>query len=70
MLCWYCCPKRILGSNCNLPEAVDQVDIAYTAAIAAFVVGMSDVGFGTEVEVSKRYIPWVESCSPLKGEIR
>lgn len=59
-----------MGSNCNLLEAVDQVGIAYTAAVAAAVVGMSDVGFGTEVEVSERYIPWVESCSPLKGEIR
>ena len=54
-----------MGSNCNLPEAVDQVGIAYNAAA---VVDMSDVV--VEVEVSERYIPWVESCSPLKEVIR
>ena len=55
-----------MGSNCNLLEAVDQVGIAYAAA----VVDMSDVGIGSEVEVSERYIPWVESCSPVKEVIR
>jgi hypothetical protein len=61
----YCYPRRILDSRCDRVEVLAVADTAYTAVT---VVDMMIAGIG--VEVLEKYIPWVESCSPLKGEIR
>jgi hypothetical protein len=61
----YCYPKRTLDSRCDRVEVVAVADTAYTAVT---VVDMMSAGI--EVEVLEKYIPWVGSCSPLKGEIR
>ena len=61
----YCYPRLIFDSRCNRVEALAEVDTAYTAET---VVDMMIAGI--EVEVLETCIPWVESCSPSKGEIR
>jgi hypothetical protein len=61
----YCYPRRTSDSRCDPVEALAVVGTAYTAET---VVDMMIAG--TDVEVLETYIPWVGSCSPLKGEIR
>jgi hypothetical protein len=61
----YCYPRRIFDSRVDRVEVLAVADTAYTAVT---VVDMMIAGI--EVEVLEKCIPWVGSCSPLKGEIR
>ena len=61
----YCYPRQTSDSRSDRVEALAEVDTGYTAEV---VVDM--VIAGIDVEVLETCIPWVGSCSPLKGVIR